>query len=727
MEELEGIVEKITYHNKDNFFTVVKLSDKITNDEVTAIGYFPSLEVGEILKLKGKWSLHRDYGYQFKIDFYEKVMPSTTRDIENYLASGVIRGIGPVTAKKIVDAFGDKSLEVIEHSPDKLLSIDGIGEKKLKTIAKSYEEQRETRKIMIFLQKYGIGPGIATRIYKRYKESAIEVLEENPYRLADEVYGIGFKTADKIAMGMGIEKDSIERLSAGLKYTLYRAADRGHIFLPEEKLLMDAAKLLKADINLLNQALLALKEREDVITEERWGKDIYLAPFYVSEQSVARRLFLLTSLSAKPIDINQSDISELEKITKTQLAKEQKKAIMMAASSGVLVITGGPGTGKTTVINSLIHFFEKHDLKIALAAPTGRAAKRMAETTGREAKTIHRLLEYKAYEGQGMVFGKNIDDPLDEDVIIIDETSMVDLLLMHHLLAAIVPGTRLILVGDKDQLPSVGPGSVLKEILESAQIPKVTLTKIFRQAKESLIVVNAHRINQGYFPYLNVKDKDFFFEQVINPEEILDRILKLVKQQLPSSKNLNPLEDIQILSPMRKGILGVENLNCQLQEILNPEDITKKQINFRTTVFREGDKIMQIKNNYDKEVYNGDIGFIDEIDIEEGELAVVFPESHGERTVIYGTEELEELNLAYALSVHKSQGSEFPAVIMPITNQHYIMLRRNLVYTAITRAKKLMVLVGAKQALTIAVQNNRDQRRFGHLSHRLTEEFSSLI
>ncbi|WP_422448136.1 ATP-dependent RecD-like DNA helicase [Thermoanaerobacterium sp. DL9XJH110] len=723
MVELEGTVEKISYHNEENCFTVVKLSVKDNNDTITAVGYFPSLEVGEVLRLKGRWVMHKDYGYQLKVEFYQTLMPATVKEIENYLASGVIRGIGPTTARKIVEKFGAKSLEVLGSSPQELLVIDGIGQKKLEMIMESYEQQKETREIMLFLQQYGIGPGIAVRVYKNYGEKSIEVLKQNPYRLADEVYGIGFKTADRIARMMGMEADSLERLSAGLKYVLYSAADEGHVFLPQEELIHKASELLEVNEELINQALMALREKEDVVIENTWGRnDVYLSAFYFSEKSVARRLFLLSTMAGNPLKITGEDIRLIEKKCGISLARRQREALEKVASCGVLVVTGGPGTGKTTTIKSLIEFFRARGLKVALAAPTGRAAKRMSEATGEEAKTIHRLLEYKAYEEGGMDFGKNQEDPLEEDVVIVDETSMVDIILMYHLLAALKPGARLILVGDKDQLPSVGPGSVLREIIASGRIPVVVLDEIFRQAKESMIVVNAHRINRGLFPYLNIKDKDFFFEQVQAPEDLLNTILQLVKTRLPAYGGFDPMEDIQVITPMKKGIAGVLNLNQKLQELLNPPAPGKREWRYRMLTFREGDRVMQVKNNYDKEIFNGDLGRIVKID-EDGVVVVSFAAPGQDREVVYQAQDLEELTLAYALSVHKSQGSEFPVVVMPITTQHYVMLQRNLLYTAITRAKKLIVLVGTKQALSIAIRNNRALLRYSRLADRIVEEF----
>ncbi|NLZ53363.1 MAG: Flp pilus assembly complex ATPase component TadA, partial [Thermoanaerobacteraceae bacterium] len=508
---------------------------------------------------------------------------------------------------------------------------------------------------------------------------------------------------------------------------MYKAADEGHVFLPAEELIYKASQLLNVEKELLEQAFLALEEKKDIVVERAWGReDVYLAAFYYSENAVARRLFLLAAMVDKPLEITDEDLDKIEKNCNIKLAKRQREALEKAAHHGVLIITGGPGTGKTTTIQSLLEFFKEQDLKVALAAPTGRAAKRMVEATGMEARTIHRLLEYNAYEEGGMAFGKDHNNPLDEDVIIIDEVSMVDIILMHHLLSAVRLGARLILVGDKDQLPSVGPGSVLREIIESDRLPVVVLDEIFRQARESMIVVNAHRINKGYFPYLNIKNKDFFFEQVLLPEDMLQTVLELVTTRLPKYKNFDPIEDIQVLTPMKKGLLGVYNLNESLQALLNPPGRSKRERHFRSHIFREGDKIMQIKNNYEKEVFNGDLGRITKID-DEDKVFVTFADAWQEREVIYQAQDMEELSLSYALSVHKSQGSEFPVVIMPISTQHYVMLQRNLLYTAFTRAKKLLVLVGTKQALTIAIQNNKSLKRYGHLSNRIIQEFSQAV
>lgn len=727
MPEIEGTVERITYYNPDSFYTVARLTLRDKEDLVTAVGYLPELEAGEVLKLCGDWVFHKDYGRQFHVERYETLLPSSAREIENYLASGIIKGIGPVTAKRIVDRFKEKALEVLSHTPDELLLIEGIGEKRLQGILASFEEQQETRDIMMFLQQYGIGPGVAARVYRNYKQRAVDVIKENPYRLAEEVYGIGFKTADKIASRMGMERDSPKRLTSGLQYTLSQAANQGHVFLPEAELMKAAAELLEVEEELLLQPLAALAEKDDVAVEKAFGsEDIYLVPFYVCETAVARRLLLLSALAVKKLPLSQGDLDALEEGAGVKMAKRQKEAIERAAQSGVLVVTGGPGTGKTTIVRSLVDFFQRHKMSVALAAPTGRAAKRMTEATGTQAKTLHRLLEYKAYEQGGMAFGRNSDNLLEEDVIIVDETSMVDIILMHHLLAAINPGARLILVGDHDQLPSVGPGCVLGEIIKSGQIPVVVLDEIFRQAKESMIVVNAHRINQGLFPFLNVAEKDFFFEQIAEPEQSAETIVDLVKARLPKYKGFDPLEDIQVITPMKKGSIGVINLNERLQAELNPPHPQKAQRGFRNSTFRVGDKVMQIKNNYEKEVFNGDLGYITKID-EDGTITVSFADGGGDREVEYLSKELEELSLAYALSVHKSQGSEFSVVVMPVTTQHYVMLQRNLLYTAVTRAKRLLVLVGTKRALHIAVSNNKAVKRYGHLAERIRGEFSDTI
>ncbi|HHY05165.1 MAG TPA: ATP-dependent RecD-like DNA helicase, partial [Thermoanaerobacterales bacterium] len=561
-----------------------------------------------------------------------------------------------------------------------------------------------------------------------YGDESIEILSQNPFRLADEVYGIGFKTADKIARKMGMKYDSLERLSAGLKFALQESANEGHVYMPKDQLFNNAAKLLEVDKGLLDQPLAALLEKGDVILDTSWGKeDVYLAAFFVCEESVARQLFLLSSMVEKSLDITSQDMDRVEKNCGIKMAKKQRQALKMAAKEGVLIITGGPGTGKTTAIKSLIEFFKQHKLSIALAAPTGRAAKRMNEATGQDAKTIHRLLEYKAYEEGGMAFGKNQDHMLEHDVIIIDEISMVDIVLMYHLLSAIKPGARLIMVGDADQLPSVGPGSVLRDMIKSELIPIVVLDEVFRQAKESMIVVNAHRINRGLYPYLNVKDKDFYFEQKLEPKEIENDILELASKRLPSYGNFDAIEDIQVLTPMKKGAVGVFNLNKKLQGILNPPSPDKSELKHRFYTFRKGDKVMQVKNNYDKEVFNGDLGRIIEIDEDEGQVLVSFAEPDKDIEVMYELQDMDELNLAYALSVHKSQGSEFPVVILPITTQHYIMLQRNLIYTAITRAKKLLVMVGTKQAIRIAIRNNQAHIRYSRLDERIAQEFEGII
>lgn len=726
MVELEGVVERIAFRNEENFFTVVRLKVKDSGETVTAVGFFPSVSEGELIRIKGSWEIHEKHGYQLKVEGCETLIPATVREIENYLASGIIKGIGPVTARKIVEKFQEKALEVLDSKPELLLEIPGIGKKRLETIVSSFAEKKDIRNIMLFLQSHGVGASLAVKIYKAYGGQAVEVIKQNPYRLADEVYGIGFKTADKIARSLGIEAGAPERVAAGVLYALQQAAEEGHVFLPKAELLKRASSLLEVEEGLVEEVLPALGEKEEVVIDgsgEEREERIYSPAFYASEKSVARKLYLISGFGRmKPLDITEEEMAEIEERCNIKLAPKQKEALEKAASSGVLVITGGPGTGKTTLIKCLVEFFKMRGLKVALAAPTGRAAKRMAEATGMEASTIHRLLEYRASGGGGMFFGKNRENPLDEDVVIIDETSMVDIVLMHHLLSALKPLARLILVGDKDQLPSVGPGSVLKDVIASDRIPVVMLDEIFRQARESMIVVNAHRVNKGLFPYLNVKGRDFYFEQATTPEETLERVVELVSRRLPDFGGFDPMEDIQVITPMKKTAVGVLSLNLRLQDRLNPPSPGKREISFRSVSYREGDRVMQIKNNYEKEVFNGDLGRIVRIDDDERVL-VSFPDAEGERIVPYAGDELEELTLSYALSVHKSQGSEFPVVVMPLVVQHYVMLQRNLLYTAITRAKKLMVLVGSKQALTLAVRNSRALTRYSFLSERIKQEF----
>lgn len=727
MHEIEGIVERITYFNEETNYTVAKIQRKNKEHLTTIVGNFHAINIGETLKLKGKWVNHSDYGTQFKVESYEISVPATLNGIEKYLSSGLIKGIGPVTAKKIVNMFGLDTLNIIQYNPEKLLEVEGIGEKKLKVIVKAYDEQKDIQDVMMFLQSNGVSPTFAVKIYKEYKEKTVEYIRENPYRLADEIFGIGFKTADKIAQKLGIDSTSIYRISSGIKYTLSQFSNDGHTYVPSEKLINKCCEILDVKHEIIEEALRDLIKKEMVFVQQldADGKTgIYLAPFYYAEKGVSERIYKLASLPCKKLEINiEKEIIAIEKETNVKLGIGQKEALEKILDNNVLVITGGPGTGKTTTINSIIKLMEKHNMKVILTAPTGRAAKRMMETSGSEAKTIHRLLEYSFSKGEGMTFNKNEDNPLDGDVLVVDEVSMVDLILMYNLLKAVRYGTRIILVGDADQLPSVGAGSVLNDIIESGCIPVIHLNEIFRQAQESMIVLNAHRINKGEFPLLNIQDKDFFFVQREDPQDILEIIIQLCSERLPRFNKCHPMDDIQVLTPMRRTIIGVNMLNENLQKVLNPPSPHKAEKRYGSLVFREGDKVMQIKNNYTKEVFNGDIGKIIKIDNEESEITIRFPDTEGDRDVIYEPYELEELTLSYAVSVHKSQGSEYPVVIMPISTQHYLMLQRNLLYTAVTRAKELVVLIGTKKALAIAVKNNKIAKRYSYLNHRIRDSF----
>jgi exodeoxyribonuclease V alpha subunit len=734
MVELEGVIEEIVFRNESNGFTVLEL--KIEKDLITAVGCIPFAHEGERVKLGGEWTQHPDYGKQLKVSTCETVAPATLTGMERYLASGLIRGVGPVTARKIVECFGLDSLDIIQFYPDRLTEVDGIGPSKAATIAESFSEQRDIREIMLFLQSYGISTNYAIKIYKLYGNETINKIRENPYRLADDIVGIGFKRADKIAQSMGIDPSDKYRLTAGTKYVLSQAAGHGHTYLPREELVQKAAALLNADEELVDHAIVTLAVNQEIILEEREDHTaVYQAPFYQAEAGVSMRL---PQLSMTPVDNPLLRMrEEMERIQAEEgilFAPEQQEAIIKAMENSVVVITGGPGTGKTTIINCIIKLFEKLNMEVTLAAPTGRAAKRMTQATGREAKTIHRLLEYSFGDEGEDKFQRNEDNPLYTDVLIVDEVSMVDILLMNHLMKALLPGARLILVGDVDQLPSVGPGNVLRDIIDSKVVTVVYLSQIFRQAQESMIVVNAHRINRGEPPYLNVKDKDFYLERKESPEDILRTVIDLCDRRLPDYYGFDPMKDIQVLAPMKKGTTGVYNLNVELQKALNPKSRRKNEKTYGDTVFREGDKVMQIKNNYQmtwtrtteegafleegEGVFNGDVGFIEQIDPEEQKVIVLFDD---DKRVEYEYSQLDELELAYAVSIHKSQGSEFPVILLPLTWGPPMLMTRNLLYTAVTRAKSLVVIVGRDQSIYSMVRNNYISRRYSGLQWRLRE------
>ena len=707
MEQLRCVVERITYQNSLNGFTVLKCAAKGFADLVTVVGTMPDTNVGSVLLLQGFWKVDSKYGRQFSVETFEEVLPATVLGIEKYLGSGLVKGIGPNFAKRIVNTFGVDTLNVIEEDPEKLLTVPGIGKIRVERIKKSWADQKEIKNIMIFLQGHGVSTSHATKIYKTYGNDSVKTVQENPYRLADDIWGIGFKTADTIASKMGFGHEKYERLRSGLMYTLNHLADEGHCYATREMLMNTGSELLEVNSSLLEEALDRMIREETVKTEaleDEQGIAIYLPPFYFSEVGAARRLQKIAGTSRKI----QVKTGPAENDFPYDIA--QILAIETAAQSKVLILTGGPGTGKTTTTRGILKAYKTARAHSLLAAPTGRAAKRLSETTGMEAKTIHRLLEYKPPEG----YQRNEENPLDGDVLIVDECSMIDIMLMYNLLKAVPDTMTLIMVGDIDQLPSVGAGNVLRDVIESGAFPVIRLTKIFRQAQSSRIITNAHRINKGLMPDLsNGKDTDFFFIEKENPEEAADEIVNLVKTRLPQHYRI-PSSAIQVLAPMQRGVVGATNLNQMLQDALNPAGDGLKRGGF---LFKTHDKVMQIKNDYDKEVFNGDIGEVSDINLEDRELTVSFDN----RSVVYDSSELDELVLAYAATIHKSQGSEYPVVVMPILMTHYVMLQRNLVYTGVTRAKKLLVIVGTKKALSMAVRNTSIDKRNTLLAKRIKE------
>ena len=718
MTIIYGFLERITYYNEENDFLVAKLQEKGKRDLTTIVGNLSGINAGESLKLSGRWVHNKKFGEQFQVETFEVTVPATVHGIKKYLGSGLIKGIGPVMAERIVKRFALETLDIIEKTPERLSEVDGIGPKRIAMITKAWEEQKEIKEIMIFLQGHGVSATYSAKIYKQYGNQSIGVVKENPYRLARDIHGIGFITADKIAQNIGIDPSSLIRAKAGVVYVLNQLTEDGHVYYPEADLIREAQEILKVGQETISRAITELSREREIFLEEidKEGNQeaVYLAPFYVAEVGIAQRLKGLkeSSSSIRPIH-QEKAIAWVQQRLNIELAEKQKEAVTLAASSKVLIITGGPGTGKTTIITAILKIFQQLKLRILLAAPTGRAAKRMSEATGWEAKTIHRLLEFSP---QKRGFKKDQDDPLEADVIIIDETSMVDTLLMYNLLKAIPSQSHLILVGDVDQLPSVGPGNVLRDIIESGIFTVVRLTEIFRQAQESMIVVNAHRINQGEFPLLQVADRkeatDFYFIQEEDPEKVLSSLITLCSERIPKRFGFHPVKDIQILTPMHRGVIGVSNLNLELQKTLNSDP---SGIIHGSRTFKLGDKVMQITNNYDKDVFNGDIGLISKINREDRELTIDFDG----KPIIYDFSDLDEVVLAYAISVHKSQGSEYPAVVLPVMTQHYLLLQRNLIYTGITRAKKLVVLVGTKKTLAIAIKNNKPQERFTNLRKRL--------
>lgn len=724
LTDLQGQIERITYTNEENGYTVAKVKVYNRNDLVTVVGNLLSPNPGEVIKMKGEWVNNAKYGEQFKVVHYKSLVPASVKGIEKYLGSGLIKGIGPVMAKRIVKKFGEDTLNIIEHDIQKLSEVEGIGEKRIEMIKNAWAAQKEIREVMVFLQSHGVSSGYATKIFKQYKDQSIEVVKENPYRLATDIFGIGFITADKIAEKLGIDKNSELRAEAGILYVLNQLSDDGHVYYPYELLINKCQEILEVDREIIIKALGTVSLDRKIIIEDlnenveefrENNKAVYLAKYHFSETSIANKVKTLinTPKLVRKIDTDKA-LEWVQKQLSITLAEKQIDAIKSAIENKLMVITGGPGTGKTTIINAVLKIFSRIGVQILLAAPTGRAAKRMSEVTGHEAKTIHRMLKY-SIKGGG--FEKNDENPLDCDLLIIDEASMIDTILMHHLLKAIPKQATFILVGDVNQLPSVGAGSILNDIINSQAVPVVELNEIFRQAQESLIIVNAHKINNGIIPsFKTYSDKleDFYFIEKEDPEEVLKLILELTTERIPKRFGFNPIDDIQVLTPMHKGVVGASNLNLTLQQVLNPREdgITRGGRNFRIN-----DKVMQIRNNYDKEVFNGDIGRIINIDTETQEVTISFDG----KTVPYDYPDLDEIVLAYAVSVHKSQGSEYPAVVIPILTQHYILLQRNLIYTGVTRGKKLVVIVGTKKALAIGVKNNKTKKRYTYLRYRLAQ------
>jgi exodeoxyribonuclease V alpha subunit len=711
---IEGVLDRVAFASEESAWSVVKLVVLGKSDVVTAVGNLLGVQPGESLRLSGHWTTDKKYGEQFRVDSYITVKPATLVGIEKYLGSGLVRGVGKVMAERLVQHFGLETLEVIDQKPERLPEVEGIGPVRSERITTAWVEQRRIKDVMIFLQSYGVSTSYAVRIYKRYKDRAIAVVKENPYRLAIDIFGIGFKSADKIAGQLGISTTSPRRAEAGVLHVLANFSDDGHVFAPRPKLVASATEILAIDTAIIEQAITDLAGRGHVVVEPGPGGEqaVYLTTLHTAEAVGAGRIRLLVSTEAKPIRIDiERAITWFEEQAAIQLADEQKEAIRKAATSKLLVVTGGPGTGKTTLVNGIIRILEKKGRRILLAAPTGRAAKRMAETTGREAKTIHRLLEFNPKK---FGFDRDASNPLEADVVILDEASMIDTVLAYNVLKALPLHCQLVLVGDIDQLPSVGPGSVLGDVIRSGVADVVRLKHIFRQAHESLIVSSAHRVNQGLMPDMPPEGSkaDFFFIERNEPEDIAATLKTLVREHIPHKFGLDPVDDIQVLSPMQRGLLGVANVNAELQALLNP---TGEALVRGSRTLRTGDKVMQVRNNYDLNVFNGDIGRLRRIDAVEQEVEVEFDG----RAVTYDYSDLDDLVLAYACSIHKSQGSEYPCVVIPVHTQHYVMLQRNLLYTGITRGKRLVILVGSKRALAIAVKNNTVDERHTMLAERL--------
>ncbi len=711
---IEGVVDRITFANAENTFSVIKIAVPGRYDAVTVVGALAGVQPGESVHIEGRWTTDRKYGEQFRAESFRTMTPATLLGIEKYLASGLVRGVGQVMAERLVAHFGLQTLEFIDTTPERLTEVEGIGKVRKNRITAAWKEQREIREVMVFLQSHGVSTAFAVRIYKAYENQSISIVKENPYQLAVDIFGIGFKTADKIAAQLGVPHDSPRRIEAGVVHVLSEMSDEGHVYSLRSRLVGDVALALEVDPLAVVTSIDNLGRQGRISIEGDVGGDdaIFLPSLLAAEKGLAQCLVDLMATPKAPVEIDIAKaLTWFESQSGLKLAPHQAEAIAQAIENKVTVITGGPGTGKTTLINGLIQILEKKKRRIVLAAPTGRAAKRLNETTAREAKTLHRVLKFNPKHG-GFEFNRS--NRLEVDVMIVDEVSMVDTVLAFDLLKTLPPSCQLILVGDIDQLPSVGPGSVLADLIQSGVLPVVKLSHIFRQAEQSAIVTAAHAVNRGELPVLRNDDRhsDFYFVEREEPEEIWATIKRLLEERLSAQRHLDPIDDVQVLTPMHRGFLGAANLNVEIQKLLNP---TGEALTRGSRTFRVGDKVMQLRNNYDLDVYNGDIGRIDSIDLIEQVVSIRFDE----RTVLYDMGQLDELTLAYACSVHKAQGSEYPCVLIPLHTQHYVMLQRNLLYTALTRARKLVMIIGSKKALSIAVQNAKTSHRLTRLRERL--------
>ncbi len=712
---LEGVVERLTFADPESHYAVVRLKVKGRRDPVTVVGPLASAKEGEQLQLKGRYEIHPKWGEQFKVTWWYAVLPATVACIQRYLASGLVKGIGSEMARRLVAHFGPDTLEIIDHTPERLKEVPGIGNKRLQQITQDWQEHKGARELLVTLQGLGVGMAHATKIYKQYGSQAMEVVTGNPYQLALDIQGLGFATADRLASTLNLDPQAPARLAAGLVHVIDEMSGEGHVFVPQDLLLEKTQELLQVPAAPLHQALTALtREGRLVVQDQAGGKAVYKRPAWLAETGIARDLGRLKASPALPAPLHLDDLlSRVQEERGLELSEEQARAVALALREKLLIITGGPGTGKTTIVSCILDLYRRLGARVLLMAPTGRAAKRLSETTGAEAATIHRALEFSPQIGG---FKRNASEPLRADAIVVDEMSMVDTFLMYHLLRAVPPGARLIMVGDVHQLPAVGPGNVLKDLMDSGVVPVARLTQIYRQAKQSLIVVNAHRVNQGVFPVLprHFGQVDFVFVELQEPEAIKMRLLDLVSREIPWRYGLDPVRDLQVITPMHRGAVGIQTLNHELQQRLNHR---APRFTFGARVFRRGDKVMQLKNNYYKEVFNGDIGLVTGFVPEGGRLLVEFEG----RTVSYEPGEGDEITLAYAVTVHKAQGSEFPGVLLVLTTQHYLLLQRNLLYTALTRGRRLVVLLGSKKALAMAIKNDRPVRRYTDLAVKLRQ------